>query len=430
VINRKNEPLAHSIRPQSFDDVEGQDHLLNEKGVLRRLLDSKTINSMIFWGPPGSGKTTIVRLIAKSLDVDFVQISAIFSGVADLKKIFAHARLQKEKNIITLLFIDEIHRFNRSQQDSLLPVIEDGTVICIGATTENPSFELNAALLSRMQVIVFKSHDYNSLSNILQRTEYVLNKKLPLDNEGRNQLINMADGDARILISMVETLWQSAAENEIFTQEQLQIILQRRAPIYDKKQDAHYNLISALHKSIRGSDPDAALYYFSRMIAAGESAFFIARRLVRMAVEDIGLADPQALVIANAAKDAYHFLGSPEGELALANACVYLATAPKSNAVYKAYNLSKIDAKKYGSLTPPKYILNAPTKLMKEQEYGAGYIYDTNEKYSFSGQEYFPDEMGHRFYYLPVDWGFEKEIKKRLNWWKKLKEKLTQQHKS
>ena len=430
MINKENKPLAHNMRPQSFADVEGQEHLLNDNGVLKRLLDSKNIGSMIFWGPPGSGKTSIVRLLAKYLDVNFVQISAIFSGVADLKKIFAEARHQKEKNIQTLLFIDEIHRFNRSQQDSLLPVIEDGTIICIGATTENPSFELNPALLSRMQIIVLKAHNYNSLNNILQRTESVLNKKIPLDNDGRDLLISMADGDARMLISMAETLWQSGTPNEIFNETQLQTILQRRAPIYDKKQDGHYNLISALHKSVRGSDPDAALYYFSRMIEAGESAFFIARRLVRMAVEDIGLADPQALVVANAAKDAYHFLGSPEGELSLANACVYLATAPKSNAVYKAYNASKIDAKKYGSLMPPKYILNAPTKLMKEQEYGTGYIYDANEKYSFSGQEYFPDEMGHRFYYFPVDWGFEKEIKKRLIWWKKLKEKLTKEHKS
>lgn len=425
MIDKKIAPLAHIMRPKDLNDIKGQDHLLKNDGILTRLLNKQNISSMIFWGPPGSGKTSLIRLLVKNLDVDFIEISAIFSGVTELKKIFSEAanKLQTQQRK-TLLFIDEIHRFNRAQQDSLLPVIENGTIICVGATTENPSFELNSALLSRMQVIIFKPHSIESLKEILLKVEKNLNLKLPFDEASRELLINMADGDARILISMVEVLLNSAKENEIYTIDKIPEILQRRAPIYDKNKDGHYNLISALHKSVRGSDPNAALYYFSRMIEAGESAFFIARRLVRMAVEDIGLADPQALVIANAAKEAYDFLGSPEGELALANACVYLATAPKSIAVYKAYNLAKIDAKKYGSLPPPKHILNAPTKLMKEQDYSKGYIYDANEKYSFSGQEYFPEQMPRKYYYSPVDWGFEKEIKKRLEWWNKLKEKL------
>lgn len=426
MVKKKITPLAHLMRPQSLQDITGQDHLLNENGVLARLINKQNISSMIFWGPPGSGKTSMVRIIAQKLDLNFIEISAIFSGVTELKKIFSQASINRKP---TLLFIDEIHRFNKAQQDSLLPVIEDGTIICIGATTENPSFELNAALLSRMQVIVFNRHNYDSLNSILLKTEQQLAINLPIDESGKNLLINMADGDARILIAMIETLIQSANLNEIFNLQQLQNILQKRAPIYDKGSDGHYNLISALHKSIRGSDADATLYYFSRMIEAGENALYIARRLVRMAIEDIGLADPKALLIANAAKDAYHFLGSPDGELALANACVYLATAPKSAAVYKAYNIARTDAKKYGSLTPPKHILNAPTKFMKEQGYGADYIYDANEKYSFSGQEYFPEEMGHKYYYHPVDWGFEKEVKKRLEWWAKLKKNINNTHK-
>lgn len=425
--NEKTEPLAHMMRPQCFDDVVGQEHLLKGDGVIRRLLDKQTITSMIFWGPPGSGKTSVVQLIADSLDVEFVSISAIFSGVAELKKIFTEARVKKQQNIQTLLFIDEIHRFNKSQQDSLLPVIEDGTIICIGATTENPSFELNSALLSRMQILVFKPHSYENLEQILIQIEQRVAKRLPLIDDAKQYLINMADGDARILITMAETLLASAQEDEIFTIEQLQDLVQKRAPIYDKNSDSHYNLISAMHKAIRGSDVNAALYYFARMLSAGEDPFFIARRLIRASIEDIGLADPQALVVSNAAKDAYHFLGSPEGELALANACIYLATAPKSTAAYNAYKLASKDALKFGSLTPPKHILNAPTKFMKEQGYGKGYIYDAKEKYSFSGQEYFPEEMGPQQYYYPVEWGFEKELKKRINWWQKLKEKLSRE---
>lgn len=425
VLNKdKNVPLAHRLRPATFEDVFGQDHLLKSNGIISNLLNGSLSISLLFWGPPGSGKTSIARLFSKSRDYHFVQISAIFSGVADLKKIFTDAARRKEIGITTLLFIDEIHRFNKFQQDSLLPVIEDGTVICIGATTENPSFDLNSALLSRMQLIKFLPHNYDSLSKILLRAEQIMGQSLPLTDDARDVLLNLADGDARMLLSISETIWSISENDKKYTAKELEIIFQKRAPIYDKNKEAHYNLISALHKSIRGSDPDAALYYFSRMIEGGEDPMFIARRLVRVAVEDIGLADPQALVVANAAKDAYNFLGSPEGELALANVCVYLATAPKSNAVYKAYNNAMEDARRYGSLMPPKTILNAPNKFMRQQGYGEGYIYDAETKYSFSGQEYFPESMGRKSYYHPKDWGFEKEINKRLLWWSKLRDKL------
>lgn len=386
-----------------------------------RMIAAGSLGSMIFWGPPGTGKTTIARLLAGHTELAFEQISAIFSGVADLKKVFETARARRMSGRQTLLFVDEIHRFNRAQQDSFLPVMEDGTVILIGATTENPSFELNAALLSRARVLTFKPHDETSIATLLARAEEVEQKPLPLDADARASLVRMADGDGRAALTLAEEVWRAARPEEIFTVEQLQDIVQRRAPVYDKGQDGHYNLISALHKSVRGSDPDAALYYLSRMFDAGEDPLYLGRRLVRMAVEDIGLADPQALVICNAAKDAYDYLGSPEGELALAQACVYLATAPKSNGVYMAYKAARRAAKEYGSLLPPKHILNAPTKLMRDEGYNDGYRYDHDEPDAFSGQNYFPEKMGRQQYYNPPERGFERDIRKRLDYWAKLR---------
>ena len=414
-------PLADRLRPTRLSEVVGQDHLVGPDGALTRLLRSGSLGSLIFWGPPGTGKTTVARLLAGETELHFEQISAIFSGVADLKKVFEAARGRRSTGRGTLLLVDEIHRFNRAQLDAFLPVTEDGTITLVGATTENPSFELNAALLSRARVLIFKALDEEAIGRLLARAEEMTGQALPLDEGARASLVRMADGDGRAALTLAEEIWRAAKPGEVFDSEGLQELVQRRAPIYDKGQEGHYNLISALHKTIRGSDPDAALYYLARMLDAGEDPLYIARRLVRAAVEDIGMADPQALVIANAAKDAFDFLGSPEGELALAQAALYLATAPKSNAAYTAYKAATRSAKDGGSLMPPKTILNAPTKLMKSIGYGAAYAYDHDEPDAFSGQDYWPEKLGRQRFYDPVDRGFEREIRKRLEWWDKLR---------
>ena len=415
-------PLADRLRPSTLDGVFGQAHLLDDGHILQQIMQSGKLTSLLLWGPPGSGKTTLARIVAQQGDYHYESVSAVASGIAALKPIFERARQQKEMGKHTLVFVDEIHRFNRAQQDAFLPVVEDGTITLIGATTENPSFEVNAALISRMQVLVLNRLDDDALMQMMARAEEHMEKSLPLKEDAKHTLIGMADGDGRAMLNFCELLF-TYAPDEPLDSAGLTAYIQKRAPVYDKKQEAHYNLISALHKSLRGSDVDAALYWFARMLAGGESPLYIVRRLVRFAVEDIGLADPQAVVQANAAKEAYDFLGSPEGELAIAQCVVYLATAPKSNAAYSAFKASKRDADTHGSLMPPAHILNAPTQLMKELGYGKGYAYDHDADDGFSGQNYFPDDMNRAQYYRPQERGFEREIVKRLAYWEKLRQK-------
>lgn len=411
-------PLADRLRPAELAEVAGQEHLVAPGSPIHRMLETSKLASMILWGPPGCGKTTLARIIAENSGLHFEQLSAIFAGVKELKAVFETARIRLKSGVQTLLFVDEIHRFNKSQQDAFLPVVEDGTIILIGATTENPSFELNSALLSRCQVFVLKRLNERALEALLKRAELEEGRKLGLTPDARDLLINMADGDGRYALTMAE---QVLSQTKTLDSEGLMALVQKRAPLYDKNSEGHYNLISALHKSVRGSDPDAALYWFARMLSGGEDPHFIARRMVRMANEDIGLADPQALQHCLAGWEAYERLGSPEGELALAQALIYLATAPKSTAVYKAYGEALKNAKGTGSLMPPKPILNAPTQLMKDEGYSEGYIYDPDTPESFSGQDYFPEAMGRQCYYQPVQRGYEREIEKRLAYWEKLR---------
>ncbi len=409
-------PLADRLRPRTLEDVVGQEHLTGPDGAIGRQVAAGKLSSMILWGPPGTGKTSIARLLADAVGLRFVAISAVFSGVADLKKVFAEAREHRRIGRQTLLFVDEIHRFNRAQQDGFLPYVEDGTVVLIGATTENPSFELNAALLSRGQVLILNRLDAAALGRLLDKAEALMERPLPVTPDARDALLATADGDGRFLLNQAETLF-SIDLAEPLDPAALAALLNRRVAVYDKDREGHYNLISALHKSIRGSDPQAALYYLARMLTAGEEPLYLLRRLTRAASEDIGLADPQALVQCIAAKDTYDFLGSPEGELAIVQACLYLATAPKSNATYNAQKAAWRSAKETGSLMPPQNILNAPTKLMKDIGYGTNYTYDHDTEGGFSGDNYWPDELPPQTYYAPVDRGFERKIAERLAWW-------------
>jgi putative ATPase len=414
-------PLADRLRPRALGDVVGQEHLTGPDGAIGRQVAAGKLGSMILWGPPGTGKTSIARLLADAVGLRFVAISAVFSGVADLKKVFAEAREHRRVGAQTLLFVDEIHRFNRAQQDGFLPYVEDGTVVLVGATTENPSFELNSALLSRAQVLILNRLDAAALAKLLDKAETLVGRLLPVTPEAREALIATSDGDGRFLLNQAETLFSVELAAPLGPAE-LAALLHRRVAVYDKDREGHYNLISALHKSIRGSDPQAALYYLARMLTAGEEPLYLLRRLTRAAVEDVGLADPQALVQCIAAKDTYDFLGSPEGELAIVQACLYLATAPKSNAAYAAQKAAWKSAKETGSLLPPKNILNAPTKLMKQIGYGSGYAYDHDAEDGFSGANYWPDEMEAQTYYRPTDRGFEKRVAERMAWWDEMRQ--------
>src|SRR5579862_7134906 len=424
--NQAPHPLADRLRPQKLADIVGQDHLLGSDGPIGRMVAARRLASMILWGPPGCGKTTIARLLAEGTELAFEPLSAVFSGVADLRKVFDAAKKRREMGQGTLLFVDEIHRFNRAQQDAFLPYVEDGTIILVGATTENPSFELIGALLSRAQVFVLRRLGDDELETLIQRAEAHLGKTLPLSPDGRAALRAMADGDGRFLLNLVEETDRLPGGTPLGPAELAEIV-QRRAPLYDKQQEGHYNLISALHKSLRGSDTDAALYWLARMLAGGEDPIYILRRLTRAAVEDIGLAEPQALVQALAAWDAYDRLGSPEGELAIAQLVIFLATAPKSNAAYVAFGEARAMASQTGSLMPPLHILNAPTRLMRDLGYGTGYVYDHATEEGFSGQNYFPDGVARREFYRPGERGFEREVKKRLEYWDKLRHRAAAQ---
>ena len=418
-----NAPLADRLRPRSLDDVVGQEHLTGPDGAIGRMVAAGKLSSMVLWGPPGTGKTTIARLLADAVGMRFVAISAVFSGVADLKKIFAEARQIAKAGQQTLLFVDEVHRFNRAQQDGFLPYVEDGTVTLVGATTENPSFELNAALLSRCQVLILRRLDHRALETLIERAEADVGRPLPVTGEARAALIASADGDGRFLLNQVETLFDVDLDAPL-DPAGLSALLHRRVAVYDKDREGHYNLISALHKSLRGSDPQSALYYLARMLVAGEEPLYVLRRLTRFASEDVGLADPQALVQCLAAKDAYDFLGSPEGELAIVQACLYLATAPKSNAAYVAQKSAWRSANETGSLMPPAHILNAPTRLMKDIGYGKGYAYDHDAEEGFSGQDYWPEEMEPQTYYQPTDRGFEAKVAERIAYWEKRRSEI------
>ena len=417
-----NAPLADRLRPSSLEEVVGQEHLTGPEGAIGRMVTAGKLSSMILWGPPGTGKTSIARLLADAVGLRFVPISAVFSGVADLKKIFAEARTAARAGQRTLLFVDEIHRFNRAQQDGFLPYVEDGTVTLVGATTENPSFELNAALLSRCQVLILRRLNEQALGTLIERAEREVGRPVPLTIDARDALIASADGDGRFLLNQVETLFDVELAGPL-DPAGMAALLHRRVPVYDKDREGHYNLISALHKTIRGSDPQAALYYLARMLVAGEEPLYVLRRLTRAAVEDIGLADPNALLQCLAAKEMYDFLGSPEGEIGIVQACLYLATAPKSNATYMAQKSAWRSAKETGSLMPPSRILNAPTRLMKDIGYGKGYAYDHDAEEGFSGQDYWPEEMEPQAFYEPADRGFEAKIRERIAYWNELREK-------